>query len=93
MKNNINQLRNHLFDVLQGLKDDSMTVEKAKAISDVAQTIINSAKVEVDYVKTTGAKESSFLDGMHIADQEVSELKNNKLPKGITGITRHLIKG
>lgn len=56
MKNKIEDLRNHLFAALEGLADpDSpMDLERAKAISDVAQTIINSAKVEVDFIKATG---------------------------------------
>lgn len=36
-----------------------MEIERAKAISDVAQTIINSAKVEVDYMKQVGSKSAS----------------------------------
>jgi hypothetical protein len=30
-----------------------MTIEKAMAIKDVAQVIVNSAKVEVDFLKAT----------------------------------------
>ena len=33
-----------------------MEIARAKAISDVAQTIINSAKVEVDYMKQVGGR-------------------------------------
>lgn len=36
-----------------------MEIERAKAISEVAQTIINSAKVEVDYMKQVGGKPAS----------------------------------
>jgi len=52
-KNTINDLRNHLFATLEALADpdNPMDLERARAISDVAQTIINSAKVEVDLVK------------------------------------------
>lgn len=57
MKNKIEDLRNHLFAALEGLadKDEPMELERAKAIADVAQTIINSAKVEVDYLRAIGA--------------------------------------
>lgn len=49
----MSDLRDHLFEVIEGLKDDNkpMELERARAISEVAQTIINSAKVEVDLVK------------------------------------------
>lgn len=58
MKNKIEDLRNHLFATLEALQDEEkpMEIERAKAISDVAQTIINSAKVEVDFIKHTGAR-------------------------------------
>jgi len=55
MKNRIEDLRNHLFATLEALRDEEnpMDVERAKAVSDVAQTMINSAKVEVDYLRVT----------------------------------------
>lgn len=59
MKNRIEDLRNHLFLALEKLHDDEMDVARAKAISDVAQTIINSAKVEVDYLRATEQTEGT----------------------------------
>lgn len=55
-KNKIGDLRNHLFETLEALKDPDapMEIERALAISNVAQTIINSAKVEVDLIKAVG---------------------------------------
>ena len=63
---NIDKLREHLFATLDGLRDKTnpLSVEQAKAVAEVSQTIINSAKVEVEYLKATGGKGSSrFLDG------------------------------
>ena len=56
MKNRIQDLRNHLFATLEALQDENkpMDLERAKAIADVAQTIINSAKVEVDFMRISG---------------------------------------
>ena len=62
--NDINALRTALFDTLRGLqnKEDPLDIERAKAINETAQTIINSAKVEVDFARTTGqAVISGFL--------------------------------
>jgi hypothetical protein len=58
VKNKIEDLRNHLFETLEALKDKEkpMEIDRAKAISEVAQTIINSAKVEVDFLKVHGAQ-------------------------------------
>jgi hypothetical protein len=55
-KNTITDLRDHLFETLEGLKDKEAPLEldRAKAICQVAQTIINSAKIEVDYLETAG---------------------------------------
>lgn len=64
MKNKIEDLRNHLFATLEALRDPDkpMDLERAKTISHVAQTIINSAKVEVDYIEATGQLvDSKFL--------------------------------
>jgi len=61
MKNKIEDLRNHLFATLEALQDEDKPMElgRAKAISSVAQTLINSAKVEVEFLKTTGSKYGS----------------------------------
>lgn len=50
----IKELREHLFATLRGLKDGSINVDQARAVSDVAQVLINTAKVEVDYLRATG---------------------------------------
>ena len=52
-KNKIQDLRDHLFETIELLKDEDskMTVEKAKAIADVSQVIINSSKLEIEFVK------------------------------------------
>ena len=62
---NIQELRKQLFASLNrlstGVKVDPAEIERAKAIADTAQTIINRAKVEVDFVKVTGGKGSGFI--------------------------------
>jgi hypothetical protein len=54
-KDKIQDLRNHLFETIEMLKDGDMEIEKARAISEVAQVIINSAKVEVQFLKEMGS--------------------------------------
>lgn len=56
MKNRIQDLRDHLFATIEALRDEEkpMDLARAKAISDVAQTIINSAKVEVEAMQALG---------------------------------------
>lgn len=59
--NDITALRGHLFDTLRGLKDGSIEIDKAKAVSQIADTIIDTAKVEVDYMRVTGATGTGFI--------------------------------
>lgn len=66
-KNKITDLRDHLFETLEALKDTErpMDIARAHAISEVAQTIINTAKVEIDLVKAvsgTAPASTSFFN-------------------------------
>jgi len=56
MKNKIEDLRNHLFEVIEMLKDGDesntgMTIEKAKTICQVSDKIVDTVKVEIDYLR------------------------------------------
>lgn len=65
MKNKIQDLRDHLFETLEALKDkeNPMPIERAAAIADVAQVIVNSAKV--DALKLTdGVGASEFIPSL-----------------------------
>lgn len=64
MKNKIEDLRNHLFATLEALRDDEnpMEIERALAVANVAQVIVNSAKIENDHIKLTGRVGSSFIE-------------------------------
>lgn len=59
--NKITDLRNHLFETLERLKDDEepMDLDRARAIADVARVVIDSAKVEVDFLRVTGGVQST----------------------------------
>jgi hypothetical protein len=59
----ITTLRDHLFTTLEALQDkkNPMAIDRARAISDVAQTIINSAKVEIDHMKLIKGSRGSGL--------------------------------
>jgi hypothetical protein len=73
-RNGMNDLRDHLFASLERLDNDNLTpeelsaeVEKAQAVSNVANAIIQSAKIEVDFMKTTGmiASNSNLFKGVN----------------------------
>lgn len=61
MKNKIEDLRNHLFETIEALKDPDkpMDLDRAGSIAAVARVIVDSAKVEVDMVKAVGAAAGS----------------------------------
>lgn len=63
-KSKIEDLRNHLFETLEALRNEEkpMELHRANAIANVAKVIVESAKVEVAFVKATGAtKSTDFL--------------------------------
>ena len=84
MSQSIEDLREALFATLQDVKSGKMEIDKARAINEVAKTIVDTAKVEVDYLRTTGGGESAFLEGA---------VGEDNLPPGITGIRQHRLKG
>lgn len=56
-------LRNHLFVTLEALldKEKPLEIERAAAVAKTAQVIVNSAKVEVDYLKIAGGRGTGFI--------------------------------
>jgi hypothetical protein len=68
-KNTMTDLRNHLFEVMEALKDEEKPMElaRARAVVDVAQALINTAKVEVDFLNAIDSSESTeFFDMQRI---------------------------
>jgi hypothetical protein len=62
-KNKIQDLRNHLFETLEMLKDGDIEIDRAIAIADVSRAIIDTAKVEIQYIKAIESNQKSlFLD-------------------------------
>lgn len=81
MQNKIEDLRNHLFATLEALRDkeNPMDIERAKAISNVANSIIETAKVEVKYLDLVGGKGTGFMaDPALPAPAERPRLVNGK---------------
>jgi hypothetical protein len=54
--NTLDDLRSELFATLRGLRKGDIKLDVAKGVADLSQTIINTAKVEVDFVKAVGPK-------------------------------------
>jgi len=80
MKNKISDLRNHMFAQLERLSVEDLSeeslrleVSRAKAISDLGKVIVESAKTEILYAKTTGnrgAEPTKFLEENEDSEQK-----------------------
>ncbi|MBB5444609.1 MULTISPECIES: hypothetical protein [unclassified Paraburkholderia] len=59
----ITDMREHLMETLAALRnrDNPMDVDRARAVAQVAGVLVDSAKVEVDYIKATGADSDSLF--------------------------------
>ena len=82
-KNRISDLRDHLFETIERLKDkdDGMELDRARAICAVSQQIIESAKVEVQMVKAVSGMAPT--DGFFNLREE-----SRQLPASIIGGNR-----
>ena len=56
-RNKLQDLRNHLFETLESLKDEEkpMPLDRAETICKVSEQIIETAKVEVKFLEVTDA--------------------------------------
>ena len=81
---NLEALKAHLFEALEGIKNqndpeasdcEKITIEQAKAIVDVADSIIDIYKVQVDAVKIVGSMDhlnapGAMLVGMGVTGED-----------------------
>lgn len=102
--NHISTVRGHLIAQLAALKaavpGDALEseIKRSKGMSELSQTIINSAKVEVEYLAATGQNSTPFLevspDAPYLPGAGSHDTK--RLPgnaNGITSITQHKLRG
>lgn len=85
----IEDLREHLFATIAGVKAGTVSIEQAKTISELSQVVVNTAKVEVDYVRATEGKSHFLGSGERTVTLSSPE---QTLPKGIKSITRHVCR-
>lgn len=103
--NHISTLRRHLLEQVRALRaagtteDMQREVERSKAVAELAQAVVNTAKVEVDYLKLTNQTSTPFLevppDQPYLPGASGAE-GLQRLPgdgNGITSIVRHRLKG
>jgi hypothetical protein len=96
MSYGIEDLRRRLFETIDGVRNGTVSLDQARQISDLSQVIVNSAKVEVDYVRATdAAARSKFLEQQPQPPALPDGVQENPATPGnaIAGVTRHLMKG
>ncbi len=91
----ITQVRQSLLDTLADLRnrENPMDVDRARAVAQVASVLVDTAKVENEYLKLTGQDRSDFLETP--PDASVAHLGTTVTPgdsNGITSITRHKLR-
>ena len=62
----INYLRESLLSVMDMLAEDKIDIDRAKAICDIGQVLVNSAKVEVDMMKATEGQGTGFMRNINV---------------------------
>lgn len=92
----INTLRADLLATLADLRNrhNPMEPDRARAIAQVASVLVDSARVEVDYIRVTGQDVSNFIDGIKAPEiaAAISHTPVGVIDRRTPGITRHLIK-
>jgi len=91
----ISDLRAHLMNTLADLRDrtNPMDVDRARAVAQVASVLVDTAKVEVDFIKATGQDTSKFLS-TDVQPDTPQVTHTPGIPgSGITSITRHRMGG
>lgn len=83
-RNDIAALRQHLFDAIRAVRAGTLEVDKARIVNELCKSLVDTAKVEVDFIRATDRADSPFLSGGQAAPPA--------LPSGIVGIRRHMIK-
>jgi hypothetical protein len=78
----IGDLRSTLFECIEGVRNGTLDLEKAKSINEIAKTIVETAKVEVDYLRINNGGASPFIEA----------IGDDNLPPGITGRTVHRMR-
>lgn len=86
----IEQMRKHLMETLADLRnrEQPMEPDRARAVAQVAGVLVDTAKVEIEYIKATGGERSHFLE----PTQHMVPAPDGPA-NGITSITRHQLRG
>ncbi len=83
-KNKMSDLRDHMFEVFEGVKDGTLDIHRAKALANIAQVIINSASAEVRAVNAYNALGDNAR-GSNFFELPAAEQRDDPAPKRLSG--------
>ena len=87
MSKNLDDLRATLFATIEAVRAGQMELDKARAINEIGKTIVDTAKVEVDYIRAVdGEAKSSFIP----AGPGAPRLPSSPPQNGIESMTRQI---
>jgi hypothetical protein len=91
----ITELRQQLLDTLKDLRnrEQPMEPDRARAVAQVASVLVDTAKVEVDYLKVTNGDRSTFIEPPVDVDSDSSTSGVTALPGWPQGGRVHKLKG
>lgn len=85
---NMDDLRSVIFDTIDDVRKGKLDAATAKAISELSQNVINSAKAEADYARATGQVVRSGLISTDQAAPPLAAPAADALPAATTSVTR-----
>ena len=82
----ITQVRQALLDTLGDLRnrEQPMDIERARAVASVASVLVDTAKVENDYLRLTGQDRSAFLEDPKPVPVLVAPTAHNPFPVSVS---------
>jgi hypothetical protein len=77
--NQITEMRSFMFDQMRRLNDPQCDIEKeikrTEAMVNVSKTLIDSAKVEVDFIRVTNSAGTGFIPGAKNGQKQLENAK------------------
>lgn len=88
MSKTLTDLRAALFETLEGVKAGTVDLDKARTINELGKTLVDTAKVEVDFLRVTEGDASSFIQ-----PEEAPRLEHGANGEWPGNVTRHRLVG
>lgn len=91
MTMHINDVRQHLMDTLAALRSEKnpMDLDRARVVGQISGVLVDTARVEIEFLKVTGEKTSPFLE---VDDMPRITTKTEGLPAGFVSVTQHRLQ-